>query len=136
MTLCTYNLFAKIFFFFFVDPSRRDIIKGVEGYEAGQTVRLNGSLIFKVETVTSEAKNEGGFGQAVVRTYTNRTKNFFIEGGSAPITDETKYDGATISDLISGYKARDVQLSEKGKAAAPAAVESTPTVTKKQTSLI
>ena len=110
-----YSGSAISMFVLHVDPSRRDIIKGVEGYEAGQTVRLNGSLIFKVETVTSEAKNEGG---------------------SAPITDETKYDGATISDLISGYKARDVELSEKGKSAAPAAVESTPTVTRKQTSLI
>lgn len=119
-----------------VDPSRRDIIAGVEGYEVGQTVKVNGSLNFKVETVTAEAKNEGGFGEAVVRTYTNRTKNFFIEGGSAPITDETKYDGQTISDLIASYKARDVELSEKGKASAPAAVESTATITKKQTSLI
>lgn len=131
-----YSGSAISMFVLHVDPSRRDIIKGVEGYEAGQTVKLNGSLNFKVETVTSEAKNEGGFGEPVVRTYTNRTKNFFIEGGSAPITDETKYDGATISDLISGYKARDVELSEKAKSAAPAAVESTPTVTRKQTSLI
>lgn len=119
-----------------VDPSRKDIIKGVEGYEVGQTVRLNGSLNFKVETVTSEVNNEGGFGEAIVRTFTNRQKNFFINGGSAPINDESKYQGSEISNLISDYKARDVELSDKARSAAPAAVENTPTVTKKQTSLI
>ena len=118
-----------------VDTSCRDIINGVGGYEVGQTVRLNGCLVFKVETVTSESKNEGGFGQGVVRTYTNKQKNFFIEGGTAPITDETKFDSLTISDLISAYKARDVELSEKGKNK-EVAVETTSTITKKQTSLI
>lgn len=119
-----------------IDPAYREIVSGVEKYEVGQTVHLNGNLVFKVETVTQEAKNEGGFGEAVVRTFTNRQKNFFITGGSAPINDDTKYDGATISDLISIYKARDTELMEKSKNNAPAAVEVTPTITKKQTSLI
>lgn len=130
-----YNGSVLSLFTLHVDPSRRDIINGVDNYEVGQTVRLNGSLVFKVETVTSESKNEGGFGQGVVRTYTNKQKNFFIEGGSAPITDETKFDSLTISDLISAYKARDVELSEKSKGK-EVAVESTATITKKQTSLI
>lgn len=119
-----------------IDPSCREIVSGVEKYEVGQTVHLNGNLIFKVETVTQEAKNEGGFGEAVVRTFTNRQKSFFITGGSAPITDDTKYDGTTISDLISIYKSRDTELMEKGKNNTAAAVEVTPTITKKQTSLI
>ena len=131
-----YSGSAISMFVLHVDPSRRDIITGVEGYEVGQTVRLNGALNFKVETVTSESKNEGGFGQGVIKTYTNRTKNFFIEGGSAPIKDETKYDGAVISDLISAYKARDVELADKGRSSNSTPVESTPTITKKQTSLI
>ena len=130
-----YNGSVLSLFTLHVDPSRRDIINGVENYEVGQTVRLNGSLVFKVETVTSESKNEGGFGQGVVRTYTNKQKNFFIEGGSAPITDETKFDSLTISDLISAYKAHDVELSERSKGK-EVAVESTATITKKQTSLI
>ena len=130
-----YSGSALSLFTLHVDPSRRDIINGVEGYEVGQTVRLNGCLVFKVETVTSESKNEGGFGQGVVRTYTNKQKNFFIEGGTAPITDETKFDSLTISDLISAYKAHDVELSERSKGK-EVAVESTATITKKQTSLI
>ena len=118
-----------------IDPSRRDIVGAVSGYEVGQTIQLNGTLNFKVETVTSESKSEGGFGTGVTRTYTNRQKNFFITGGSAAIKDETAYDSATISDLVSNYKARDVELSEKAQSRTSAA-EVTPTVTKKQTSLI
>ena len=71
----------------------------------------------------------------IYKTFTNKQKNFFIEGGSAPITDETKFDSLTISDLISAYKAHDVELSEKSKGK-EVAVESTATITKKQTSLI
>lgn len=120
-----------------VDPKRRDILAGVNGYEVGQTVSLYGILDFKVETVTSEAKNEGGFGEPVIRTYTNRQKNFFITGGSAPIKDESKYEGSMITDLIAGYKAHDQEILEKSKSNTPtAAVETAPKITKKQVSLI
>jgi hypothetical protein len=83
-----------------VDPSRRDILAGVEGYNVGDTVRLNGSLNFTVETVTAASNNDGGFGEPVTRTYTNRQRSFFIEGGSAPIQDDTAYDNVTIKTLI------------------------------------
>lgn len=120
-----------------VDPSRREIIKGVENYNVGDTIRLNGVLNFLVETKTTEVNNDGGFGDPVVRTYTNRQKNFYIEGGSAPITDNSKYDGQTIHDLIDGYKARDVELSSDAKNSFnEVATETTPTITKRQTSLI
>ena len=122
-----------------VDPSRRDILAGVEGYNVGDTVRLNGNLVFTVEQVVSSSANEGGFGEPVTRTYTNKQKNFFIEGGSAPIADDTAYDSTTIKTLIDAYKAHDVELSS----AATATTTSTPTpavaeapVTRRQTSLI
>lgn len=120
-----------------VDPSRRDILAGVEGYNVGDTVRLNGSLNFTVETVTAASNNDGGFGEPVTRTYTNRQRSFFIEGGSAPIQDDTAYDNVTIKTLIDAYKANDVVLTAKGStstSAAPA-VEDAP-VTRRQTSLI
>ena len=120
-----------------VDPSRRDILAGVEGYNVGDTVRLNGSLNFTVETVTAASNNDGGFGEPVTRTYTNRQRSFFIEGGSAPIQDDTAYDNVTIKTLIDAYKANDVALTAKGStstSAAPA-VEDAP-VTRRQTSLI
>ena len=120
-----------------VDPSRRDILAGVEGYNVGDTVRLNGSLNFTVETVTAASNNDGGFGEPVTRTYTNRQRSFFIEGGSAPIQDDTAYDNVTIKTLIDAYNANDVALTAKGStstSAAPA-VEDAP-VTRRQTSLI
>lgn len=121
-----------------VDPSRRDILAGVEGYNVGDTVRLNGSLVFKVETVTAASNNEGGFGEPVTRTYTNKQKNFFIEGGSAPISDDTAYDNVTIKTLIDAYKAHDVELSSKAPATSSTssvATEEAP-VTRRQASLI
>ena len=120
-----------------VDPSRRDIISGVEGYNVGDTVRLNGSLVFTVETVTASSANEGGFGEPVTRTYTNKQKNFFIEGGSAPIADDTAYDNVTIKTLIDAYKANDVALSSKASStpAASSATTDAP-VTRRQASLI
>lgn len=121
-----------------VDPSRRDILAGVEGYNVGDTVRLNGNLNFTVETVVAASNNDGGFGEPVTRTYTNRQRNFFIEGGSAPVQDDTTYDNVTIKTLIDAYKANDVALTAKGStstsSAAPA-VEDAP-VTRRQTSLI
>lgn len=121
-----------------VDPSRRDILAGVEGYNVGDTVRLNGNLNFTVETVVAASNNDGGFGEPVTRTYTNRQRNFFIEGGSAPVQDDTAYDSVTIKTLIDAYKANDVALTAKGStstsSAAPA-VEDAP-VTRRQTSLI
>lgn len=121
-----------------VDPSRRDILAGVEGYNVGDTVRLNGNLNFTVETVTAASNNDGGFGEPVTRTYTNKQKNFFIEGGSAPIADDTAYDNVTIKTLIDAYKANDVALTAKGSTSTSSAapvVEDAP-VTRRQTSLI
>lgn len=119
-----------------VNPAQREIINAVNNYEVGQTLSLHGVLDFEVKQVVAESKNEGGFGEAQVKTYTNRTKNFYITGGSGVITDETKYDTPTISELISGYKARDVELAEKSKSSGSSAVETAVPVSKKQTSLI
>ena len=121
-----------------VDPSRRDILAGVEGYNVGDTVRLNGNLNFTVETVTAASNNDGGFGEPVTRTYTNKQKNFFIEGGSAPIQDDTAYDNVTIKTLIDAYKANDVALTAKGSTSTSSAapVVEDAHVTRRQTSLI
>lgn len=58
-----------------VDPSDRELVNAVSAYEVGQTVQINGTLNFKVETVTAERKSEGGFGTGVTRTYTNRQRS-------------------------------------------------------------
>lgn len=107
-----------------VRPEDRAIIEGVKTYNVGDTVRLTGTLNFIVETITKEVNNEGGFGAPIVKTFTNRQKNFWITGGSAAIKDETAYPAATVRALVAAYKAKDVELESNGKsksAAAPAA---------------
>ena len=122
-----------------INPADRDIVNGVRGYEVGQTVRINGDLRFIVTETRSERKNEGGFGEPVVRVYTNRQRNFFITGGTAAIKDPEQgmYPADVIRTLVGAYKAHDVELSEKAKSSAPAQeAEPEVRVTSKQTSLI
>jgi hypothetical protein len=123
-----------------INPAQREIVSGVEGlYNVGDTVQFTGSLVFKVETVTVEDENTA-FGAPVTKTYTNRQSNFYIEGGSNPISDDRAYSSDVISTLISAYKAHDVELQNATVAKAPAAnsapVSAAPAVTKRQTSLI
>lgn len=122
-----------------VNPADVEIVRGVKGYQVGQTVRVKGNLNFLVKTVTLEAKNEGGFGEAIVRTYTNKIHNFFITGGSAPITDVANgsYPMDVIKTLIAAYKANDVKLMDAAKNTSNhVAVESAPVITSRQTSLL
>ena len=100
-----------------VDPTDVAVVKGVQNYSAGQTVSVVGNLRFIVETVEATVNNEGGFGEPVVRVYTNRQKNFFIKTGFKPIQagQDGFYDKETISSLIEAYKANDVEIAEKAK---------------------
>lgn len=118
-----------------VDPSDKNIVSLVSTYEVGQTVQINGPLKFKVETVVVESKYEGGIG-GITRTYTNSQRNFFITNCTAAIHDESTYDNMTISELVSDYKARDVESCKKAKSGDASIVAAAPTITKKQTSLI
>ena len=121
-----------------VNPTDRDIINGVRNYKVGDTVRVNGDLNFIVKVVTSTAKNEGGFGEGITRTFTNKISNFFIAGGSSPITDSAQgaYPSDVIRSLVSAYKAHDVELMNSAKDSGPAPVEEAAPVTSRQTSLI
>lgn len=120
-----------------VNPADVDIVNGVKGYQVGQTVSVHGDLRFTVDVVTAEKKNEGGFGEAIVRTFTNKQHNFFITGGTAAIVDAAKgmYPMDVIKTLVAAYKAHDVELAEKGKSSS-VPVEDAPVVTNRQTSLI
>lgn len=120
-----------------IDPSDRPIIAGVEGYDIGCTVKLNGELHFVNTTIIREDENSG-FGEATVRTYTSKSHNFFIKGGSNPIDDDTSYTDEAIKKFINDYKARDVELSGGEMSTTPAApaTESKPKVTRRQASLI
>ena len=121
-----------------VNPSDREIVNGVRNYQAGQTVKVNGNLNFIVKVVTSTAKNEGGFGEGVTRTFTNKISNYFIQGGSSPITDAAQgsYPSDVIRSLVSAYKAHDAEIMSNAKDSSPAPVEESSVVTARQTSLI
>ena len=125
---------------FHVSPVDVEIVRGVQKYQIGETVFVHGNLRFYVEKVTSTINNEGGFGEAVTRTYINRQSNYFVTGGSAPIKDAEKgmYGGDVIRNLVSAYKARDVEIAEKAKdgASGDDNGEKEVKVTSRQTSLI
>lgn len=123
-----------------INPAHVDIVRGVEGlYNVGDTVQFTGSLVFKTEVVTVEDENTA-FGAPVTKTYTNRQSNFYIEGGSNPLSDERAYSSDVVKSLIDAYKANDVKLqsavSSTPVASAAPAANATPVVTKRQTSLI
>jgi hypothetical protein len=124
-----------------INPAHADIVRGVEGlYNVGDTIQFTGSLVFKTEIVTVEDENTA-FGAPVTKTYTNRQSNFYIEGGSNPLTDERAYSQEVVKTLIDAYKANDVKLQNASVEKAPVANtapvnQSAPAVTKRQTSLI
>lgn len=123
-----------------INPADAEIVAGVGKYNVGQTVQVNGDLRFTVTETRSERKNEGGFGEPVVRVYTNRQRNFFITGGSAPVTsvENGMYPSEVIRTLVGAYKAADVALADKAKSgnASHEEEEVTTTVSNKQASLI
>lgn len=121
-----------------VEPENVAVVKGTQQYNVGQTVKLGGKLRFTVEKVTKEEEN--AFGAPTIKTYTNKTKNFFIVSGSNPITEEGAfYTQDKIRGLIEAYKADDAEKAAAAKNNASAteqATESKPAVTSRQQSLI
>lgn len=121
-----------------IAPTDRELVAGAKTYATGMTVFVKGRLESIEQQVTVEDENSG-FGEKIVRVYTNKLKGFYITGGSKPITDPEKgaYDMNTIKGLIDAYKAKDIELMN---AAATdnenEAVEKAAPVTTRQTSLI
>lgn len=118
-----------------VDPNNREIVNAVKSLTVGTTYTFNGFLDFTVTTQTKEEKNDKGFGKPVVHTYTNNIRNFFIEGGNP---SEDIYETDIRTDLISAYKAHDVELeaAAKSKNQGNVAVEGNKKAVQYQTSLI
>ena len=123
-----------------IRPNDREIINGLKNYQVGDTFTLNGSLNFITTVVTQEDSGEGGFGQKVVRTFTNKQKNFWVEGGSAKVSDpEEAYSSALVRTLTSAFKAKDVEIQNNAKTNAKptaAPVEDAPVITNRQAGLI
>lgn len=122
------------------NPEQTNIIKGLQSYQASDTIILKGIMPFIITEETVEM-SDGGFGDPIVKTYKNKQKNWFVTGGSKPMEGEAAYTSEAIQDFISAYKSRDVQLTEEAankttntEVEAPVAVQHKPTT--RQTSLI
>lgn len=119
-----------------IDPTDREILAGVEGYSIGDTVKLKGTLAFTVETKT-EVDPNSGFGQPMMRTFTNKQRNFYITSGSNPIEGDNAYDTVTISTLKAAYEKRDLELMSAAKTTTVTTpVVNEAPVTRRQTSLL
>lgn len=121
-----------------VNPNQSEIVRGAQNYEAGMTVIVQGVLNFTQETVSVVDENSG-FGQPMVKTYTNSQKNFYITSGSNPIHTEQTYSSDVIRSLIESYKAKDVQLMSAAQSnthTEKPVEDAAPAVTRRQTSLI
>lgn len=124
-----------------VDPNRMDILNGIKLYNVGDTVEFNGKLEFLV-TTTTVADTNTAFGEPKVRTYTNRTYSYFIEGGTYVLKtpEQGCYNKQLINALVSSYKAKDVEIEreakERGAGNSGAAIENTASVNFQQASLI
>ena len=121
-----------------IAPTDRELVAGAKTYATGMTVFVKGRLESIEQQVTVEDENSG-FGEKIVRVYTNKLKGFYITGGSKPITDPEKgaYDMVTIKGLIDAYKAKDIELMNAAATDnADEAVEKAAPVTTRQTSLI
>jgi hypothetical protein len=124
-------------FILHVDPSKRELVNGVEAYEVSDTVKVNGILRFTSTTRT--VKEEGNsFGSGLTRTFVDRQKNFFIEGGSAALTEDNgAYPAEKITELINAYKNHDQEIMKSSSSAKEApSSETKPAVKSRQNSLI
>lgn len=121
-------------------PTDIDIINGLKNmYHAGDTVSVNGQLDWTVQVVTKEAT--ASFGTGAVHSYTNRSRSFWVVGGSEVIVkeEEGKYSSNVVRDLIASYKAKDVELANNAKkndSGDDGDVEEKPAISARQTSLI
>lgn len=128
-------------FTFHIAPGDNVILNGVRKYKVGDTITLNGKLNF-IETIAVVEDKNNAFGEPITKTFVNHNNNYFITGGTNPITDaadQDKYSNQVITSLVAAYKASGVEIQQKAsasKAAAPVETNDAPKPSVRQTSLI
>lgn len=128
-------------FTFHIAPGDNVILNGVRKYKVGDTITLNGKLNF-IETIAVVEDKNNAFGEPITKTFVNHNNNYFITGGTNPITDAAdpdKYSNQVITTLVAAYKASGVEIQQKAsasKAAAPVETNEAPKPSVRQTSLI
>lgn len=89
-------------------------------WKEGDTVQMGGRIRYTQETV--EQEEDVGFGEADVRTYTRRTREFLIERGSAEALDEeNSYSDADIKAGLAKRKALMEEVKQKAQQPKPQA---------------
>lgn len=89
-------------------------------WKEGDTVQMGGRIRYTQETV--EQEEDVGFGEADVRTYTRRTREFLIERGSAEALDEeNSYSDADIKAGLARRKALMEEVKQKAQQPKPQA---------------
>lgn len=91
-------------------PEHIDFIKA--NWNEGETVRIGGNIRYTEENV--EVEQESGFGEAEVRKYTKRIREFIIKRGSAGHLDEEQsYSPEDIKKGLEARKALFVDIKNK-----------------------
>lgn len=89
-------------------------------WKEGDTVQMGGRIRYTQETV--EQEEDVGFGEADVRTYTRKTREFLIERGSAEALDEeNSYSDADIKAGLAKRKALMEEVKQKAQQPKPQA---------------
>lgn len=128
---------------FNIRPTDAAIKKGFEDkIPVGTSLTLIGDLEFTEETVTREDNTNVFFGEPIVKTFTNHTRNLFIRT-AVGVNEGEEYAADVLRGLIEAYKAKDKEIEEKAKSRESAdsgssepAAESAPKVTTRQASLL
>lgn len=97
----------------------KDAISAIKAnWKDGDTVQIGGRLRYTEETV--EQETEVGFGEADIRTFTKRTREFLIERGSAEgLDEENSYSDDDIKKGLAERKARMEQVKIKAQQPKP-----------------
>lgn len=91
-------------------PEHIDFIKA--NWKEGDTVRIGGNVRYTEENV--EVEQETGFGDAEIRKYTKRIREFIIKRGSAgPLDEEQSYSQEDIKNGLLNRKKNFDKVKEK-----------------------
>lgn len=107
---------TEVIKFIVEEPTAISFIKA--NWKEGDTVQMGGRLRYTNETVEQEI--ESGFGEAEVRTFTRRTREFLIERGSAEgLDEENSYNDDDIKAALAQRKERMEQVKQQAQQPKP-----------------
>ena len=124
----TYNNGMAKYIRFNVDKANSTAINGIQNnFAVGDSIKIEGSLDFNIETVTNTTQND--FGPDTVKQYQKSTRRYVINSGKK-IVDEFAYTQDEINELAIAADADDKKaIADRGNtntSVAPTATAATP----------